>query len=612
MKKVKNLLFIFTALLAVGCSNDEEGTTEEDALYEPGTYTEVVAGHNGDMEIDVTFSEKRIENVEVISHNESSGISDQPLNEFPELIVENQALGIDAVSGATAVSDAILEAVEGAVIQAGGDAEALREVIVETEQVDEVVELDTDIVVVGAGASGMAAALRADELGVNVILLEKMPFMGGAISVSGGNQVVMGSHLQEEAGVSDDSVESMVNDFLENAEHTNDEEMLTLFAGEVGETTDWLNEYVGIEFDMKDGLHVLAEYEIDRELAYLDGGPGFTATAEEAIENSNIDLYTSTTANELVVEDGQIVGVIAEESNGRTYQISSQSVILATGGYGNSEELLTEELEDILYYGIESATGDGILMAQEAVDADTQLMEYGKQYPNGVEVSEGIAKSTIGGNITAFNEGSAILVSVDGKRVVNEKGSNRDLLEVQLEQDPQMFYLLLDEETFDMWTPGLAHAGISENDINSWLENNGSETPFFLHGDSLEEVAELADIEPDVLAETVEQYNTAVQEGNDEDFNRPEEFMNKEIEGETFYLIEQKPRFATTMGGLVLNEDLQVLNTDHEVISGLYAAGEIEGSVMGDDSPSGANNAWALTSGKIAAERAFDAVESGE
>lgn len=502
-----------------------------------------------------------------------------------------------------------MAAVEGAVNQAGGDVERLKNIKIGSEQIDEVVNLETEVVVVGAGAAGMAASLRAEELGADVVLLEKMPFVGGAIFVSGGNQVVMGSKLQTEAGVTEDSSESMVNDFLENGAHLNDEDMLSLFAENVGETTDWLNDYVGIEYDMEDGLHVLAEYEYDRELAYVDGGLGFTKTAEKAIEDSNIELYTSTNATELIVEDGKVVGIIAREDSGRTYEISAQSVILATGGYGNSDELLSEELENILYYGTESSTGDGILMAQEAVDADTQLMEYGKQYPNGVEVSEGIAKSTIGGNITAFNQGSAILIDVSGERVVNEKGSNREILEVLLEKEPQMFYLLIDEETFNMWTPGLEHAGISENDINGWLENNGSESPYFIHGDSLDEIAETANIDPAVLSETVEQYNVAVQEGYDAEFNRPAEFMNKEIEGNHFYLIEQKSRFATTMGGLVLNENLQVMNTDQNPVSGLYAAGEIEGGVMGDDSPSGANNAWALTSGKIAAENALESFQ---
>ncbi|WP_130860025.1 FAD-dependent oxidoreductase [Gracilibacillus phocaeensis] len=610
MRKYLYMFFFILLFSLLACSNQEEGeATSGELLYEPGAYTEIVDGHNGDVEVEVTFTEDRIEAVDIVSHNESPDISDKPLNEFPNLIVENQSLAMDAVSGATYISEAILTAVEGAVNQAGGDVEALKNVPITTEQVDEVVPIATDVLVIGSGAAGMAASLRADELGADVVLLEKMPFIGGAISVSGGNQVVMGSELQAEAGVTNDSAESLIQDLLENGAHMNDEETLTLFAENVGETTNWLNQYVGIKYDMEDGLHVLAEYEHDRELAYVNGGSGFTETAEQAMENSDIELYTSTTANELVVESGRVVGAIAQEDSGRTYEITAESVILATGGYGNNDALLTDELKNILYYGIESATGDGILMAQEAVAADTQLMKYGKQYPNGVEVSEGIAKSTIGGNITAFNEGSAILINDAGERVVNEKASNRDILKVQLAEESQMFYLLLDEETFEMWTPGLAHAGISESDIDGWLENNGSETPYFIHGDSLEDVAEIADINVDVLSATVEQYNHAVQAGYDETFNRPDAFMNKEVEGNHFYLIEQKPRFATTMGGLVLNGDLQVMNTDQDPIEGLYAAGEIEGGVMGDDSPSGANNAWALTSGKIAAEKAFETIE---
>ena len=114
----------------------------------------------------------------------------------------------------------------------------------------------------------MSAALRARELGLNVILLEKMSFMGGAISISGGNQVVFGSKLQNEAGVSDDSVESMVADFMANGANLNVPELLQLYAENVGATTDWLHENQNVEFDMEGGLHVLAEYSHNRELAY--------------------------------------------------------------------------------------------------------------------------------------------------------------------------------------------------------------------------------------------------------------------------------------------------------------------------------------------------------
>lgn len=86
--------------------------------------------------------------------------------------------------------------------------------------------------------------------------------------------------------------------------------------------------------------------------------------------------------------------------------------------------------------------------------------------------------------------------------------------------------------------------------------------------------------------------------------------MTMEIGDGPYYLVEQKPRFATTMGGLVVNEWLEVQNTSDETISGLYAAGEVVGGVMGDDSPSGANNGWAVTSGKLAAERIAEALRA--
>lgn len=112
----------------------------------------------------------------------------------------------------------------------------------------------------------------------------------------------------------------------------------------------------------------------------------------------------------------------------------------------------------------------------------------------------------------------------------------------------------------------------------------------------------MAGVNGENLVKTVERYNGFVAAGNDEDFGRSADYMTMAIGDGPYYLVEQKPRFATTMGGLVVNTSLQVENTDGDVIPGLYAAGEVVGGVMGDDSPSGANNGWALTAGKLAAE----------
>ncbi|MCD8098289.1 MAG: FAD-dependent oxidoreductase [Lachnospiraceae bacterium] len=580
----------------------------EGATYAPGTYTASAQGLNGAVTVEVTFSEDAIESVVVTDHQETEGIGSNAVDQLPDKIVETQSLGIDGVSGATYTSTAIIEAVANCVTQAGGDAEALKSVKVEATAEKTEETLEADLVIVGGGGSGMTACIRATELGLDVILVEKMSYMGGAISISGGNQVVMGSQLQMDLGVTEDSVESMVEDFMANGANLNVTELVTLYTENVGETSDWLQEQ-GVTYDTESGLHQLAEYTYDRELAYTGGGSGAAETMRELVEASGATVLLSTQANELLTDDsGAVVGVAAS-SDTVDYTINADAVLLATGGYGNNDDLLTEEMQNALYYGPVSSTGDGIIMATaEGIDADTCLMEYGKRYPNGIEVSEGIAKSTINGGYKAYTM-SGILVSPEGERVVNEKASNRTILEAELEQTDQMLYLLMDEETFQEFVPAVSSAGISEEDIEGYLENNGSTTPIFYHADTLEELAELAGMDADTLTVTVERYNSFVQNGEDEDFGRPAEYLTMEIGDGPYYLVEQKPRFATTMGGLVVNENLEVQNTSGETIEGLYASGETVGGVMGDDSPSGANNGWAVTSGKLAAEAIAEALQ---
>lgn len=605
MKRTLSLLLAFVMVLglaACGGNTAQETTaaataaSEEAGIYTPGTYTGTAAGKNGDVKVEVTFSANAIDSVKVVEHSETAGISDGAIENIPTAIVENQSLAVDTVSGATITSDAILNAVADAVAQAGGDVEALKNAAVPAGE-KEAKELSADVIVVGGGGAGMAAATRLAQLGKSVILVEKSGFLGGAISVSGGNQVVMGSQLQIDNGVADDSVESMVADFEANGANKNNKEILTLFAENVGATTDWLVASCGITFE--EGLHQLGEYSHNRELAYTGGGAGFAEAMRKAVEEAGVQVLLNTKAESLIADNGTVTGVKAASSDA-DYTLTAGDVVLATGGYGANKDMLTDEMKSALYYGPASSTGEGIQMAQ-AVGAQTANMEYGKRYPNGIEVSEGMAKSTIAGNIVGWTM-SAILVNKDGNRVVNEKASNRTILEEELKQEGGELYLLLDAETFEAWKAKLAPAGISDADIEKYLEANGTTTPVFAHGETLEEAAAAAGINADNLKATVEKYNGFVAKGSDDDFGRAATYLTKTIGEGPYYIVEQKPRFATTMGGLVINTSMQVLNESGEPISGLYAAGENCGQVMGDDSPSGANNAWALTSGKLAAD----------
>lgn len=576
-------------------------------VFKPGSYVVKARGHNHDLPMTVSFSEERIESIEVDASHESEGLSDQVFERIPQQIIDGQTLNVDAISGASASSQGVLDGVAEAVELAGASVEVLKARPKPTiNWSKEVVEQTVDVVVVGGGAAGFAAALRADQLGLKTIMLEKQSFVGGAISISGGNQIVMGSKLQAQAGVSDDTVELMVEDFMRNGNGKNVPELVTLLAEELGSTTDWLHEDMGIEFDMAGGLHVLAEYSKNRELAYADGGPGFARNARKALVESNVTLYLNTKAQDLIVnEAGEIVGIKAVNELGKQYIINSQAVILTTGGYGNNPNLLSEDLKKVLFYGTKSSTGDSILMTSKPeINAATRLMEYGKIYPNGVEVSKGYAKSTIGGNLAVLKS-NGLLVNAQGRRVVNERASNKDILDSLRAQSPEMLYLLLDQTHFEKFCEGVAEGGILKSDIDRWLANQGSTTPYLFKGENLTDLANAAGMAEQALEETVSRYKDFVAQGEDLDFGRPSEFMQETIGAGPYYLIEQKPRFATTMGGLVVNPELSVINQTGNVIPGLYAAGELVGGVMGTDSPSGANNAWALTSGKLAAENAL-------
>ncbi|MGX7197371.1 FAD-dependent oxidoreductase [Enterococcus olivae] len=580
--------------------------------FKPGTYTVEAKGHNSDLEMAVTFSEERIEDIAVDQSNESEGLSDQVFLRLPQQIIEGQTLNVDVISGASASSQGLIDGVAEAAEMAGASSEVLRARPKPTIQWSkEIVDEEVDVVVVGSGAAGIAAALRADELGLKTILLEKLSFVGGAISISGGNQVVMGSKLQAAGGVTDDKPEYMIEDFLANGNGLNVKDLLTLLAENIGSATDWVNEYMGVEYDMEDGLHILAEYRKDRELAYKDGGHGFSASARKKLDESHVKVYLQTKAESLKTDgQGNVIGLNAVEDTGKKHNITAKAVILTTGGYGNNPNLLTGDLNKILFYGTKSSTGDGILMSQTPeLRAATRLMEYGKVYPNGVEVSQDYAKSTIDGNLVVLKR-NALLVNTDGQRVVNERASNKKILEVLLQQDSKMLYLLMDAKNFELFKEGVVEGGIAPEDLERWINNTAPTPPKAFRADTLEELAAKAGMTLNSLVDTVARYNGWVEQQKDEDFGRQVRFLQEKVGEGPYVLIEQKPRFATTMGGLVADTQLHVLNEENQVISGLYAAGELVGGVMGSDSPSGANNAWALTSGKLAAENVQSQIEA--
>jgi fumarate reductase flavoprotein subunit len=446
----------------------------------------------------------------------------------------------------------------------------------------------------------MAAAARASQEGLDVILLEKMSFTGGATHIAGGKMVVLGSQWQRNAGVTDDTPQSMINDFLANGNNLNYIPTLTLYANNIGRTVDWLIESLNLKF-ANEGVEHAPEYSHDRVSPFfLGGAAGLGKTLREGVNATSTRLMLETRAESLIMESGSVAGVNARGADGTIYTIRAKNVLLATGGFGNNVDMLSDNLKTVLYYGPMSSMGDGHRMAREA-GAKFQNMEYGKLYPNGIEVAPRIAKSTVFGSYAAFAL-SGILVNKNGERVVNESASNRTVLTAQLAQSNRTLYLVMDAANFEAFRNSLGPHAITPENVTEWLNNNGSKPPLFVSAAAIEEAASRAGINSGQLRATVDRYNSFVRNGRDGDFGRAGNSLKVEIGAGPYYIVAQEPRFATTMGGVVINDALQVISGNGSVIPRLYAAGELVGGVMGDDSPSGANIGWALTSGRLAAE----------
>ena len=580
-------------------------TTETTGLsFKPGTYTGEGDGFGGKFQVEVEVTETEIKGIKVLENHETEGIGTTALEIMPEDMIKFQSTGIDAVSGCTVSSGALRSAVNSALEQSGVDMDAVKKTPEKPAPSTEVKDITTDVLVIGGGGSGMTAAISATENGADVLLVEKMQFLGGAASISGGQVNAGGSNYQKEHGVTDDSAELVAQDLYKGGHDLNDKTLVKMYSENVGKTFDWLHDTVGVGFGEEPVA--AAEHSVPRIFFGEGNAPGINASIKKHLESTGAEILMSTEVKELVVEDGTVVGATAVNKDGTTYNIKADTIVLCTGGYGYNKELLSEELQKVMYYGPVSSTGSGLIMAEE-LGAKTQMIEYGKVYPNGIEIAPGIGRSTISANTAVFTQTGTILVDKEGKRVVNERGLLSDIRSALFAQPDQTLYLVMDEDAFGLFRENLnEHKYANESEIERWLENNGESSPIFAHGETLEAAAEAAGINSETLKATVDNYTAMAEAGEDTEFGRE---VTATLAGDSkqYYIVEQKPRFATTLGGLVINENMQVVNMEDEVIPGLLAAGVVVGGLHGDDSMLSVCVSWAFTSGKLAGEKAAGA-----
>lgn len=614
MKKcIKTLLSLLmvTSLAACGSS-----TSQTESGLKAGTFTGVSSnGMGGDVEVAVTFTSEKIEKIEVTKQNETPGKSDPAIEKIPQAIVENQSVKVDTVSGATVTSKAIIEAVTNAIQESGNDVSQFEKEI-EQKTSDEVVELNATVVIAGAGAAGYTAALTAyDEGAESVIVVEKEGTVGGNAIVSGGFVENTNEELRPEnndgytatieavlaAGPQNDGEKALwdqlVKDYedykasgttkvfdsdtwfaIDLARIQGEEASDTSFQEMLRDFDDWFADKTGAKWKSPTAGIVGYSWPRWSSVEGYYSGVGFFHYYDEWIkkENANIKIMTDTPMTDLIVnDDGAVTGLVATGKDGTTYKITAEKgVIIATGGYAANTEMVKETdgiwgdalSEDIITTNSSGDTGDGLLIT-EKYGAVLLGMENTMLFPL-ADVKTGSTEAIVG------TTASALIVNKEGKRFVDETKDRYTISGAMLNQTDKLGYIISSSENC-LINDGKTQGGV---DVEKMLTNGE-----LYQADSLEELASLAGIDYNALKETIETYNKSCETYVDEEFGRTTFEPNSAIGEGPYYAYPCTPASHITMGGVLVTPNAEVLNSDNEIIEGLYAAGEVTAYNCGID-----------------------------
>ena len=621
MKKLTALLASATmALSLVGCSTGK-------------TYTGEAFGHDKEnpVKVTLTIKDKTITKVEVDASHETNGIGSKAAETMPGAIVAANSLDVDGVSGATQTSKAIIEAATAALKQAGlepSDLTSKKTTATKAKDIEETV----DVVVVGAGGAGMTAAITATDAGKKVIVVESQPIAGGnSVRSTGGMNAAKTPYqdkneFKEAAGVEKtlataaekfadnatitalaatvksqwdayqanpqgyfDSVELMELDTLIGGKGKNNPELVKTLAENSAAAIEWLAS-IGAEVKNVGAFGGASVKRIHRPVN-ADGkvtavGAYIVPILEKNLQDRNVQFLFDTTANEIIMKDGKAVGIKATGKDGHKVTINAKSVVIATGGFGANAEMVEKykpELKGFATTNAEGAQGQGIEMAI-AVGAATVDMDQIQIHPT-VHIEED-------GNAHLITEGlrgdGAILVNAEGKRFYDEVSTRDKVSAAIIAQPDKSAWLVVDQSMVDKSAV-----------IAGYIKSGYTVT-----GATYEELAKAMGVDEATFVSTMNTWNQAVEAKSDAEFNRTS-FANP-LTAAPYYAIKITPAVHHTMGGIVINPKAEVLNEKGEVISGLFAAGEVTGGVHGANRLGGNAVADFVVFGRISGQSAAD------
>ena len=583
MKKLICLFLAIAMVLFSASALAEAAEAPAETLFVPGTYTAEAQGIFAPVKVQITVSENLITGVKIDATGETPELGGLAAGKLAASIMEAQTPNVDALSGATVTSNAIIQAATAALEEAGADISVLdanRKDLGDKGPKEEKV-IDTGIVIIGAGGAGMPAAIMLHQAGEEFVLLEKMPYAGGNTTKATGGMNAAETHYQKEQGI-EDSTALFAADTMKGGHALNDPALVAVMANESAGAIEWLDT-IGAALPK---ISYSGGASVNRIHAPEDGSGvgGFLVDRFSAkLDELGVETLYNTAATELLTDDeGKICGVKAEGED-CNYTFNCKAVILATGGFGANEDMYTQyrpDLKGTVTTNAPGATGDGIVMAQ-ALGADLVDIEQIQLHPTVEQTTSILITESVRGD-------GAILVNQGGVRFTNELLTRDAVSAAELEQEGQYAWIIFDQNLRD-------HLKATEKYVKSGIT---------VQADTIEGLAELLEIDPATLAKTLEDWNGYVKDQRDPDFGRTTG-MDADLTTPPYYAIKIAPGIHHTMGGVKIDTAAQVINTEGKPIPGLFAAGEVCGGVHGGNRLGGNAVADIVIFGRIAAESAL-------
>ena len=470
--------------------------------------------------------------------------------------------------------------------------------------------ISTDAVVIGAGASGLCAALTIAEGGAQVVLIEKMPFPGGTSNFAEG-MFAAESRLQrrEKIGITKD--EAFLRHMANTHWHAN-ARLVRAFIDKSADSIDWLEkrgvEFTGVAAVFPDGPRT---WHIFRGL-----GAGLVKPlVERNLATGKVKMMLQTPAEKILKENGQVVGVVAVDKDGNSIEIRAKAVIIASGGYANSNDMM-ESLVKGGKYAVPA-------MPLNQVGGPIKMAWNVGAAPDGLGVMMaivGITGEKIDSQLWAAAAQPALWVNLKGRRFCDENiFFNFPLAANALANQPGgVAYCIFDENLKQRWIQkGIDTAlgqfvpvGTRLGDLDTYIAEGVKAGKAFVAA-TIEELARKINMAPGDLQAEIIEYNRFCETGYDALFVKDRRLLHA-VKTPRFYAVKLTLQIFTTMGGIKINEFTQVLDKDSDIIPGLFAVGNCAGGMYGDSyelETSGGAFGFAVNSGRIAGENALKLIK---